>query len=260
MKHFTFYTLLLLAALLLAIPLAVPTPVQASRFQAPLPASAAQAAGTELVPGNYQGWIFLYADLATHQSASMGNVDFDFNVRTKWKTEGTVNVAVTGKDKATASLKLGKFTVSNTDNNIGNINGQNCNVYAFVLGWAKWTTSNDASYNKDDESFDFTLEPWGFKEYKHKEGSVGGSIKGCDERLKPRAIDAMELAVDAESEHWITALSLMVYEVGTDGSMSGKCLIPGFEGQTNIPNGYNLRTSTCNWTAFPVDKGKKGWW
>jgi hypothetical protein len=52
----------------------------------------------------------------------------------------------------------------------------------------------------------------------------------------------------------------MVYEVGTDGTLSGNCMIPGFDGQTDVPHGYSIRSSTCNWAAFPVDEGKKGWW
>ena len=93
MNNHTRFTLLLLVALLLAVPLAAPQPVAAQ-------------SETELVPGTYRGWVFLYADLTTHQSVDMGNAKVDFNVRAKWKTEGTVNVVVTGKDTATTSLKV----------------------------------------------------------------------------------------------------------------------------------------------------------
>lgn len=166
MKQYTRFTLLLLTAMLLAVPLAIPEPVQASQVQDPLPAAAAQA-GVELVPGTYKGWVFLYADLTTNQSATIGGASIDFNVRAKWKTEGTVNVKVSSKDAASATLKLEKFTVSNSDNNFFGGSGGSCNWYAIVLGSAAWTPAREAGYNKETEDFEFPLDYWGVKEYNH---------------------------------------------------------------------------------------------
>jgi hypothetical protein len=247
MKYIRRFTLLMLMALLLALSLAAPHPV------------AAQADGTELVPGHYRGWVFLNADLTTHQSATIGGATIDFNVREKWKTEGTVDVAVTGKDQATATVKLEKFTVSITDNNFFGGNGQTCSWYSVLLARAMWAAQG-SGYEKDDEDFAIPLQYLGIYSYDHVEGSVGGSLKGCDARAKPRAIDAMKLAMEETSSNLIKEVDLMVYEVGTDGSLSGSCLIPGFDVEMAIPHGLTLRTSGCKWAVFPVHEEKKGWW